>query len=60
MSYVAPAPVVRRPWWQRLLRNPWFWVLLVLVLVSAACVVHTYVSMHADTEVERDGQKGGP
>ena len=58
MSYVAPAPVVRRPWWQRLLRNPWFWVLLVLVLVSAACVVHTYVSMHADTEVERDGQKG--
>lgn len=58
MSYVAPAPVVRRPWWQRLLRNPWFWVLLVLVLGSAACVVHTYVNMHADTEVERDGQKG--
>ncbi|WCC79358.1 PrsW family intramembrane metalloprotease [Cutibacterium equinum] len=58
MSYVAPAPVARRPWWQRLLRNPWFWVLLVLVVASAASLVHTYDIMHADTVVDDGGQKG--
>lgn len=58
MSYVAPTPIARRPWWQRALRNPWFWVLLALVLISAACMVHTYVIVHADTEVEQQGQKG--
>ncbi|GAE77529.1 membrane protein [Cutibacterium acnes JCM 18918] len=40
------------------MRNPWFWVLLALVLISAACMVHTYVIVHADTEVEQQGQKG--
>lgn len=54
----APTPPVRHPWWHRLLRNPWTWAVVAMILVGAACLIHTYLIMHADTVVEQNGHKG--
>ncbi|WP_280953269.1 PrsW family intramembrane metalloprotease [Acidipropionibacterium timonense] len=55
---VAPATPVRHPWWRAVLRSPWTWVVLAMVLVTVASLWDTYSLMHRDVEVEQDGRKG--
>lgn len=47
-----------RPWWRRLLRNPWTWVMVVVILGSAALLFTQYRLFSADTTVQVQGKKG--
>ncbi|WP_236082562.1 PrsW family intramembrane metalloprotease [Acidipropionibacterium jensenii] len=49
---------IRRPWWMRLLRNPWTWIVLAMTLLSVGLLYAQYLQLHADVEVEHDGRKG--
>lgn len=54
-----PEPTItRRPWWVRLLRNPWTWIVLAMIILSAVLLYGQYLQLHADVEVEQDGKKG--
>lgn len=41
-------PATPRPWWQRMLRSPLFWLTLVLVPFYAYCLVDQYLVLHPD------------
>lgn len=48
----------QRPWWQRLLRSPWTWIVLASVIASAGLLYSQYRLFSADTPVTIDGKKG--
>ncbi|MCI1748908.1 MAG: PrsW family intramembrane metalloprotease [Acidipropionibacterium sp.] len=50
--------IIRRPWWARLVRNPWTWIVLAMLIASALLLYGQYLQLHADVEVEQNGKKG--
>lgn len=55
-SAAPVTPVAPRPWWRRLLSNPWTWVVVAMALVGVASLWHTYAIIHRDVEVEQGGR----
>ena len=55
---MAGSITTQRPWWRRLLRNPWTWIVLASLIASAGLLYSQYRMFHADTPVTIDGKKG--
>ncbi|WP_147454048.1 PrsW family intramembrane metalloprotease [Tessaracoccus antarcticus] len=45
-----PPTARRRPWWQRMLHSPLFWLTVVLVPFYAYCLLNQYQMLHPDRE----------
>lgn len=50
LSGMPPVAGPKRPWYQRMLRNPLFWLTVVLVPFFVFCLWQQYAMLHPDTE----------